>query len=432
MNVSPLTTPFPRGPAAPAKSEGEGVSKPSKSEDVKAEAGSPPPMQPDKPMDGDFAALLAASRPQTGDDKPPAKGQGTFGKQAGAEALSTMVRDVNALIAQFQKDDGTPDPAEMITAFVAILQGFDAATEGNAAARLVASLGQLDAAALARLDNAAQDPASLFATLAGLAALPVTESGGLLVAVQKTAPMLWSSAEGASPAGAMPHQDRTEQTPLPIPRSAQLPALDAGLDSPQPPAAGPADLRPDVRGLVTAAITATTAAAGTEADAMPLPVTTLDARPLTPGVTDTMRAPDAGLPPASGFARNLVQQIRTAQFSDGQTRISLAPRGLGEIEIDMRPDEAGKLRIILRAENPAVLQALRGDRDGLLLTLSSSGADVRDADLSFEDFSHRHRREAEQGEAPSQRAPETGRLIEDDLVLPVPRHRPVGSLDMLT
>lgn len=165
---------------------------------------------------------------------------------------------------------------------------------------------------------------------------------------------------------------------------------------------------------------------------MPLPVTTLDARPLTPGAPDMMRAPDAGLPPASGFARNLVQQIRTAQFSDGQTRISLAPRGLGEIEIDMRPDEAGKLRIILRAENPAVLQALRGDRDGLLLTLSSSGADVRDADLSFEDFSHRHRREAEQGEAPSQRAPETGRLIEDDLVLPVPRHRPVGSLDMLT
>ena len=430
MNVSPLTTPFPSSPAAPAKSEGEGVAKPRITEEATAEAGSPPPAQAEKPKEGDFAALLAATRPQGGADKPLAKGQAGAGKQPGREALTTMIRDVNALIARFQKDGDTADPAEMITAFVALLQEFDAATDGDAAARLAASLGQLDAAALARLDSAAQDPASLFAALAGLAALPVTESGGLLVAVQKTAPMLWSSAEGASPAGAMPRQDRTEQTPLPTPLSAQLPAVDAGLDSPQPPAAGPGDLRPDVRGLVTAAIAAT--AAGTEADAMPVPVTTLDARPLTPGAPDMMRAPDAGLPPASGFARNLVQQIRTAQFSDGQTRISLAPRGLGEIEIDMRPDEAGKLRIILRAENPAVLQALRGDRDGLLLTLSSSGADVRDADLSFEDFSHRHRREAEQGEAPSQRAPETGRLIEDDLVLPVPRHRPVGSLDMLT
>lgn len=430
MNVSPLTTPFPSGPAAPAKSEGEGVAKPRITEEATAEAGSPPPAQAEKPKEGDFAALLAATRPQGGADKPLAKGQAGAGKQPGSEALTTMIRDVNALIARFQKDGDTADPAEMITAFVALLQGFDAATGGDAAARLAASLGQLDAAALARLDSAAQDPASLFAALAGLAALPVTESGGLLVAVQTTAPMLWSSAEGASPAGAMPRQDRTEQTPLPTPLSAQLPAVDAGLDSPQPPAAGPVDLRPDVRGLVTAAIAAT--AAGTEADAIPVPVTTLDARPLTPGAPDMMRAPDAGLPPASGFARNLVQQIRTAQFSDGQTRISLAPRGLGEIEIDMRPDEAGKLRIILRAENPAVLQALRGDRDGLLLTLSSSGADVRDADLSFEDFSHRHRREAEQGEAPSQRAPETGRLVEDDVVLAVPRHRPVGSLDMLT
>ena len=144
------------------------------------------------------------------------------------------------------------------------------------------------------------------------------------------------------------------------------------------------------------------------------------------------RPVDVWQPPASGFARNLVQQIRTAKFVDGHTRISLAPRGLGEIEIDMRPDEAGKLRIILRAENPAVLHALRGDRDGLLLTLTESGADIREADLSFEDFSHRQRRETDLAHAPSLRIPEDGLVEAPEVEITPARITAAGSLDMLT
>ena len=147
---------------------------------------------------------------------------------------------------------------------------------------------------------------------------------------------------------------------------------------------------------------------------------------------DMARPAQVWQPPVSGFARNLAQQIRTATFVDGHTRISLAPRGLGEIEIDMRPDEAGKLRIILRAENPAVLHALRGDRDGLRMTLTDSGADVRDADLSFEDFGQRHRREAGSADAPSGRLADVGPADAPDPV-ERPRHLgATGTLDMLT
>jgi flagellar hook-length control protein FliK len=186
----------------------------------------------------------------------------------------------------------------------------------------------------------------------------------------------------------------------------------------------------DVRNLVMTALA--TAGAGPEAEAFALSSTQADLRPIMAAAPDMARPVEVWQPPASGFARNLAQQIRTATFVDGHTRISLAPRGLGEIEIDMRPDEAGKLRIILRAENPAVLHALRGDRDGLLLTLTESGADVRDADLSFEDFGQRHRREAGSADAPTARIADIGPADTPD---PVDRPRHIGAtgtLDMLT
>jgi hypothetical protein len=107
----------------------------------------------------------------------------------------------------------------------------------------------------------------------------------------------------------------------------------------------------------------------------------------------------ASQPAAQGFARNLVGQVRATPLAEGTTRIELRPRGLGDIEIDMRHDDAGKLRIILKAENPVVLSALRHDRDMLIGALREGGAAVEDADLSFESFGghqSRHPQERDQ------------------------------------
>jgi hypothetical protein len=82
----------------------------------------------------------------------------------------------------------------------------------------------------------------------------------------------------------------------------------------------------------------------------------------------------------------VLDQIKRGSVSEGRTRIELTPAGLGTIEIDLGPDEAGQLRIVVRAESPAVLSMLRSDRAALLTALGDSNAALGDATLDFESF----------------------------------------------
>jgi len=107
--------------------------------------------------------------------------------------------------------------------------------------------------------------------------------------------------------------------------------------------------------------------------------------------------PGIDAPPSPALARHVAVQINGAHVTEGSTRIELTPRGLGDIEIDMRHDEVGKLRIVLKAENPAVLNAFRHDRELLLDALRDGGISGEEADLSFETFAgHQSRQQSEQ------------------------------------
>lgn len=110
---------------------------------------------------------------------------------------------------------------------------------------------------------------------------------------------------------------------------------------------------------------------------------------VTPAIAAAVPTPAQQQAPQSGFARNLAGQIRGVSFSEGTTRIELSPQGLGGIEIEISPDEAGKLRVVLRAENPAVLNAMRSDREMLASLLRDGGATVEDSAMSFEDLGQR-------------------------------------------
>lgn len=110
---------------------------------------------------------------------------------------------------------------------------------------------------------------------------------------------------------------------------------------------------------------------------------------VTPAIAAAVPTPVQHQAPQSGFARNLAGQIRGVSFSEGTTRIELSPQGLGGIEIEISPDEAGKLRVVLRAENPAVLNAMRSDREMLAGLLRDGGATVEDSAMSFEDLGQR-------------------------------------------
>ncbi|WP_146010247.1 flagellar hook-length control protein FliK [Acidimangrovimonas sediminis] len=97
-------------------------------------------------------------------------------------------------------------------------------------------------------------------------------------------------------------------------------------------------------------------------------------------------SPGAQAPaPAAAFAGMIGLQLRAAQPDEGVTRIALSPRGLGEIEIDMKRDAAGKLNVVVRAENPMVLTALRNDQARLGEILGGTGAGAAPT-LDFESF----------------------------------------------
>ncbi len=118
----------------------------------------------------------------------------------------------------------------------------------------------------------------------------------------------------------------------------------------------------------------------------------------------------AALPPGisqARFAQFVTGQIRGVTIGQGQTRIALSPRGLGDIEIDLRHHDDGALRVVVRADNPVVLASLRSDRETLAQILAGNGLGGAGATLDFEGFAgHEGRRgQQETGRHPSSGAP---------------------------
>lgn len=90
---------------------------------------------------------------------------------------------------------------------------------------------------------------------------------------------------------------------------------------------------------------------------------------------------------APRFASLLMSQIKNATFVENRTRIELAPRGLGDIQISVETDPSGRVTAMVRAENPHVLELLRTDRAQLEAMLAEKGFDLAQGDLDFEGFS---------------------------------------------
>ncbi len=90
--------------------------------------------------------------------------------------------------------------------------------------------------------------------------------------------------------------------------------------------------------------------------------------------------------PTVSYVQNLTSQIQSQAINEGVTRIELSPRGLGNILIDLQKQETGGMQVIMRAENPAVLNVLRTDRDTLINIISDGNAFEKDVSLDFEGF----------------------------------------------
>ncbi|MGY6704307.1 flagellar hook-length control protein FliK [Roseinatronobacter sp.] len=356
-----------------------------------------------------FAELLGAARNQIAQlaqaDPDPSEVTGdAMGQQ---EALALLASEIDDLVARLLTEPETIPTHDAVVQFLDILQGAEFANETDAIETLVENLVALDQDSVDQLNVAAQNPAALITVLADMARIPRSDSAT-------------SPGKPYQVAPSNPLHRHVDAFP-PIPKADGFTTekgIFVGATGPRPIIPNAAQV--DTRALVIGAVV--NASSGTEREAPPLPALPSEMRTISPSLTTALRPPEPAVPQPSGFARNLVQQIRSANISEGNTRIALAPRGLGEIEIDLRPDEAGKLRIVLRAENPAVLQALRGDRDGLLLALSDSGTSVDDAELEFEDFSRKQQKndpwddlptfnpDADTEQEPQTTAPRTSRI----------------------
>ena len=375
-------------------------------------AQSPPAVQ--------FAELLGAARnkiaqrAQADPDRQATAGN-AMAQQPGVAQLASEIDD---LVARLLSEPGGQTTPEAVEQFLNILHGAVLANGRDAIEALLENLAELGEEGVVQLELAAHNPATLITLLAELAHIPHFET-------------VVSAGQPYQVISPKPLQRHADLSPL-LSKPDGIPAgknVIFGATVPRPiiQNAGPLDVRALVMGAI---VTASTSA---ERETPPLPVIPSEIRAIPAGMNAALRSAEPAVPQTSGFARNLVQQIRSANISEGNTRIALAPRGLGEIEIDLRPDEAGKLRIVLRAENPAVLQALRGDRDGLLLALSEGGTGVDDAELEFEDFSRKQQQTNEAWESLPALEPDPDADQEPQTAAP-PHTGPIGAgaVDILT
>lgn len=379
-----------------------------------------------------FSALLDAAIPQAAPETPGLAliELATDGPMSREAALAGLSADTDEILAGLMAMPGMIDLPDAVAQFVELLQQFDLETGGNASEVLARNLAALDARGLARLDAAASNPLSLLVALARLAGIPGPTNPGTAppprIWQENPTPDTRAPSTPAPPSmwlhggDGVPSGRGDVPSFLPVPEAFALQKL----------APSPVKAPSGVRALVAEAMLG--ARTGAEREGVPLFASSVEARAVAGSVWNIARPAEPGPPPNLGFARNIVQQIRGASFIDGHTRIALAPRGLGEIEIDLRTNESGQMRIVLRAENPAVLQALRGDRDGLLLALSDGSAGAEDADLEFEDFSRRQRRDTDRADASPDHPRSTEREDTARIIAPAPRIIGTGTLDMLT
>lgn len=339
------------GPAAPAMQAGSAVEEAGQIASAAgtgsspAEAGQAPLMAQANsiPQDGKQAALAvrAGSTPQVG-------GQGPLMAQAGS-----TTQDGGQAVSAMQT--GSPVPGSAVAK--PAIPGASVATATRADASPI-------------LPNA---PALPTAAQAGAAHM------GLL-----TAP----SPPGAGEVAAAPPVTAAPQAP-------SAAAVDVALPQAAPVApAGEAETRTPLSFAALLSEAARQGDLGADAASPELPVHEVPASEpgaapprATEAAAQPRIAPASPPPPPmpSGFSRALTAQIRETSVVEGRTRIALTPGGLGEIEIELSRD-AGQLKVVIRAENQTVLQALRGDRDGLMAMLGNSGSDVAEGQLSFESF----------------------------------------------
>lgn len=364
-----------------------------------------------------FAALMA---PEAGET--PGEGGG---EKAG-DPLAALVRAVQAQAKQKQGDDS---PVQEIFAGIAAALGLPA-PRPEAPAALPEGFA----------------PASETAVEAAAAGTPAAANGNSATAAP-------SAAAAAQPQPGQRPEAAARPDAAAAPRVAveRLDAGDAGTGGDTGGEAGPdgqapgaqaraplSGARPEVAGFAETLKASATgpqpgqpqlsqAAAQQLAQPAPQPAAPQAAPGQTPAGAALHAAPEGQAPT---MAANAAQHIQRATLRDDTLKVELSPKGAGGVEIDLQPAEAGKMRVVIRAENPAFLQALRSDRHTLQALLDGSSLPASGSEVDYEGFGGRSRRDAPPEPAtrgPAGAEPDAG----PEPVAATPR-RVSGRLDIIT
>lgn len=153
----------------------------------------------------------------------------------------------------------------------------------------------------------------------------------------------------------------------------------------------------------------------------PQPAELRAAAPLDPAAPGTHKAP------AKPMAEALMAQVRSVDVQEGRTTVNLHPRGLGIIEVEMIAERDAASKVIVRVENPLVLQTLREERQLLAQTIGIADSSV----MSFEESTSGERTYGGADDDGQQQ----GAFTTDTQDAPAPTHENVvddGVLDVLT
>ncbi|KAA9009978.1 flagellar hook-length control protein FliK [Histidinibacterium aquaticum] len=339
-------------------------------------------------------------------------GAGTSGDPESLGPLADLMdalSGLEALVGEQLAAAGTPEEAEQIlgdamAAVADLLAGFDELTGAGTLEAVVAHLQGLGAGGQGGSTLVAED---LFAGIRGAV---VEAAAGTVQAAGESAP------QRPLPTGAPQHGHVTD-----APATAQTGALDRSAQVAGGPTIFRMDGQPAPRSKVAEATPLaptelTDSPAGQETSGARLTARQVDvavaafanaadgtaqrpasevpelARPVEglsrPAVAEPT-TPNASQPPASNpaaFANRIAAQIKSVGVGEGRTLVQLRPDGLGQIEVEVTRGEEGALRIVMKVENPVVLQALRTDRDMLLSVLGEAGSDVAEGELEFGTF----------------------------------------------
>lgn len=85
-------------------------------------------------------------------------------------------------------------------------------------------------------------------------------------------------------------------------------------------------------------------------------------------------APARAAPPP--LLRNVLDRLSEVEIAEGKTRLLLRPKGLGVLEIDIARQLGGRLQLVIRAENPLLLEALRQESGAMSAYLGERGFDL--------------------------------------------------------